>query len=221
MHEKTILLPLLPLLIVAAAGRRSLFFFAWLSAVAVFSMYPLLVKDGLALPYATLQLVYAAFAFGRAHAPSRRWALACAASLLGCAALHAAAVWVPPPPRYPDLHLLACAAYAFAHFAAACVALNVLVWRLPALDADGQPVLGGSDVATTAAMERNEDGPISAAAAVTTLNGTSSVVLGGNSETDANQSKAADTPATMAAKASPRRLRQRRPTTSGSGHNSE
>lgn len=57
-HEKTVLLPLTPLLVIAASGARSAFIAVWLSAVATFSMYPLLFKDGLALPYAALQITY-------------------------------------------------------------------------------------------------------------------------------------------------------------------
>ena len=46
-HEKHILLPLLPLSLVA---HRAPLLFGWFATVACFSLYPLLKRDGLALP---------------------------------------------------------------------------------------------------------------------------------------------------------------------------
>ena len=58
-HEKHILLPLLP---VALLGGRAPLLLGWLSTVAAFSLYPLLRRDGLALPYAVCQAGYLALA---------------------------------------------------------------------------------------------------------------------------------------------------------------
>jgi hypothetical protein len=54
-HEKSILLPLMPLSLLATAEPLLL---AWLPAVATFSMYPLLKKDGLLLCYIALLLLW-------------------------------------------------------------------------------------------------------------------------------------------------------------------
>lgn len=56
-HEKSILLPLLPLTALAAASPLLA---TWLPLVACFSMYPLLVRDGQALPYVALCALYCA-----------------------------------------------------------------------------------------------------------------------------------------------------------------
>ncbi|KAF5385698.1 hypothetical protein D9757_005525 [Collybiopsis confluens] len=53
-HEKTILLPLMPLMLLFSGSTPDSDIFAWGalgSNVAVFSMWPLLKKDGLSLPY--------------------------------------------------------------------------------------------------------------------------------------------------------------------------
>ena len=57
MHEKSILLPLMPLCLLAPSEPLLA---AWLPAVATFSMFPLLKKDGLGLCYAALLLLWAA-----------------------------------------------------------------------------------------------------------------------------------------------------------------
>lgn len=65
MHEKSILLPLLPLTLLAGDERVSLLA-AWLPVVGAFSMYPLLVRDGVALPYIALTVSYAVLMAGAA-----------------------------------------------------------------------------------------------------------------------------------------------------------
>jgi len=54
-HEKSILLPLMPLSLLATAEPLLL---AWLPVVATFSMYPLLKKDSLWLCYIALLLLW-------------------------------------------------------------------------------------------------------------------------------------------------------------------
>lgn len=58
-HEKSVLLPLLPLTLLAAHETELAL---WLPAVATFSMWPLLSKDGLAPAYVACLLLWAAFA---------------------------------------------------------------------------------------------------------------------------------------------------------------
>ena len=54
-HEKSILLPLLPASLLALEEAS---LYRWLCPLACFSMYPLLARDGLGLPYAALLLLF-------------------------------------------------------------------------------------------------------------------------------------------------------------------
>ncbi|KAH9080462.1 glucosyltransferase [Lactarius deliciosus] len=108
-HEKTILLPLLPLtLLLSIAPNDSTTFKLGVLAnnVGVFSMWPLLQKDGLATQYIALTLLwnrligYDPFvAMGHAtYLDILTWAV-----YLGCALLHLMEIVFRPPARYPDL----------------------------------------------------------------------------------------------------------------------
>ncbi|GLC53216.1 hypothetical protein PLESTB_000720700 [Pleodorina starrii] len=74
-HEKSILLPLLPITLMA--GEEPLLA-AWLPLAAALSMFPLLERDGVALPYAALCVAYGAVMAGPAlrHARELRQARA-------------------------------------------------------------------------------------------------------------------------------------------------
>ncbi|KAI5809616.1 glycosyl transferase [Peziza echinospora] len=60
-HEKSVLLPLMPLTLLYAGGldRDTISWVTWLNTMAVFSMWPLLKRDGLALQYTVLTLFWA------------------------------------------------------------------------------------------------------------------------------------------------------------------
>jgi alpha-1,3-glucosyltransferase len=144
-HEKSILLPLLPITALAAWEPA-----AALAAplVAAFSMYPLLERDGLALPYAACCLIYAAAiarlrptglpwsgAAGAAPLPPAAAAAARAAAWGGAAAagaLHALRAFVPPPARLPWLHDRLFISLAFAYIAAGMAYFNWRQWAQPA-----------------------------------------------------------------------------------------
>jgi alpha-1,3-glucosyltransferase len=68
-HEKSILLPLLP--VVLLWGRHPLLN-AWIGCVATFSMFPLLQKDGHALDYFAMQAVFVVLALSVARAQLRQ-----------------------------------------------------------------------------------------------------------------------------------------------------
>lgn len=169
-HEKHILLPLLPASLLA---HRQPALFAWLATTAAFSLYPLLQRDGLSLPYALCQLAYLLLArsplcqpadscgdAGSASAPSqpgegrcalqlpRMVSVAEALSLCGMLALHVLEATVPPPTRYPDLHSVAFAAYSCVHFGAAYLLVVGLLLR-SAWASDGRhehtPMDGGAE----------------------------------------------------------------------------
>ena len=68
-HEKSILLPLLP--VTMLAGREP-YLAAALPLVASFSMFPLLKKDGLAVAYAGANLLWTCLAAPKLF-PADRW----------------------------------------------------------------------------------------------------------------------------------------------------
>ena len=127
-HEKHILLPLLP---AALLGTRQPTLFAWFATAATFSLYPLLERDGQALPYFLCQLSYLTLTLALDPSPPlpRVLRFGLAASLCGMLALHSLAATISPPARYPDLHAVAFAAYSCAHFVLAYLALLVWQWR--------------------------------------------------------------------------------------------
>lgn len=164
-HEKHILLPLLPAGLLAPRHPR---LFSWFSLLATFSLFPLLARDGLRLAYAVCQVGYAALAHSLAPSlereppPSRpaaapAWMLALgrqlhSLSLAGMAGLHLAEATLAPPRRYPDIHAVAFSAYSCAHFVGAYA---LLVWWL-SWGADGEvehTPLGGSEEGAAAAGE--------------------------------------------------------------------
>lgn len=142
-HEKSILLPLLPLALLA---RRLPLMSAWFSLTATWSMWPLLVRDGLFLPSMALLALHAALGWPRsAHAiavgdgaflsAALRGAVSPAtaatigqavalSSVGGMLLLSLAAALVPPPPALPDLWPLLSAAYGALLLLAALVGLS-------------------------------------------------------------------------------------------------
>lgn len=132
-HEKSILLPLLPLAILLGGEQPQLL--CWVNAVAVFSMAPLLKKDGLALAAAAATAAcHAAIQLAGAAAPATGRERAAAGSpgalpvawvragfwlsMAGCAAILAASATIPPPPKLPFLYDALTVTWSFLHFAA-------------------------------------------------------------------------------------------------------
>lgn len=141
-HEKHILLPLLPLSLLA---HRIPALFGWFSAVSCFSLFPLLKRDGLILPYAVLQLAYLSLSLALAPSNDTNTADAdgspaqplplptyarvlMALSVVGMLVLHAAEALIVPPSRYPDIHAVAFGAFSCAHFCLAYVAAVGTQW---------------------------------------------------------------------------------------------
>lgn len=114
-HEKTILLPLLGIslyMILEDPSKYRLF-----TTVSMFSMYPLLIKDGLRLQYFTLQLLNWVMTGEYLRSMEyftvnmKKWNLI----YLGMIFLHLLEL-VDPPERYPYLFDLSIAAYSFCVF---------------------------------------------------------------------------------------------------------
>lgn len=110
-HEKSILLPLLPLtLIMSGRSEVDVESGTWewgvlVNNVAVFSMWPLLKKDGLGLQYATLTFMWNyMIGYNPLSLPESNVKLLSLATYSVIAALHGAELLFYPPARYPDLY---------------------------------------------------------------------------------------------------------------------
>ncbi|KAG2533124.1 hypothetical protein JM16_000139 [Phytophthora kernoviae] len=147
-HEKSILLPLLP---VSFLYAYNMLLAGWFSVLSTFSMYFLLKKDGLVIPYIVLQLAYVGVAVipslrpepanyphaqgsaavpgyqqdGSAHFLVRVYVML---SLLGVVIIHAAQVAITPPARYPHIHDYIFAAYSCGHFVVILAYLTYWQW---------------------------------------------------------------------------------------------
>lgn len=118
-HEKSILMPLLPLSMLWSSHRHAV---TVTTAVACFSMFPLLERDGLALQYAIVMVVLAWLSW--------RWRSSSVGALLQLAtglaivSTHLLMAFVDPPRNLPHLWIMLCMVVSFAHFS--CVFLWLL-----------------------------------------------------------------------------------------------
>jgi alpha-1,3-glucosyltransferase len=119
-HEKSVLMPLLPVTLLAS---RHPVFATWFSTIACFSMFPLLERDGLSVVYA-VAICGLAF-FGSWTHWSR---LATLLPVLACHVLMAA---VAPPAHLPHLWIMACMFISFVHSVVAFATLLWLQWFNP------------------------------------------------------------------------------------------
>ncbi|KAF8058079.1 dolichyl pyrophosphate Man9GlcNAc2 alpha-1 [Scenedesmus sp. PABB004] len=139
-HEKSILLPLLPVTLLAASEPDAA---VWGPVVGAFSMFPLLSRDGLAPAYAATLAAWLAVAPGLAPprgggagaAPARWRGAAAAVAVAGALALHTASALLPPPAALPWLWDRALVSYGFVFVAAGMAYLNARQWALPAEEA--------------------------------------------------------------------------------------
>ncbi|THH10478.1 hypothetical protein EW145_g1304 [Phellinidium pouzarii] len=108
-HEKTILLPLLPLNLLLSGASNDSFAFEWgvlVNNVAVFSMWPLLKKDGLTIPYFALTFFWNyVLGYNPFKKPTQRRLFRYLSLLVYAAILfiHFVEMFFAPPRRYPDL----------------------------------------------------------------------------------------------------------------------
>ncbi|KAJ3355196.1 Glucosyltransferase-like protein [Allomyces javanicus] len=140
-HEKSILLPDLPILLllvvdrVAENPRWSVW--AHVLNVSTFSMWPLLRRDGQAVPYFVLLALWNGGVWWTAGAAKTStggvvatlYRLAVAAVYVAAAAIHVAEFTIAPPARYPHLYVLAnqvlsCGVFLFAYAATTALALS-------------------------------------------------------------------------------------------------
>lgn len=146
-HEKSVLLPLLPISMLAVQEPEVVF---WMPLVSAFSMFPLLVRDGAAHAYAGLLLVYGGLFWpllqrpqhqevtGKHLMPLHRLAISFRALLRSrwfagfflalCTVLHVARAVYPPPERLPWLYDRLFITLAFSFFVSVALYLNIRQW---------------------------------------------------------------------------------------------
>ncbi|XP_072939494.1 dolichyl pyrophosphate Man9GlcNAc2 alpha-1,3-glucosyltransferase [Epargyreus clarus] len=141
-HEKTILLVAIP---VAIHFSEDPFMCFWFLLISNFSMLPLLIKDGLLIPFVASNLIYICFYslsvwLSQPHARFLVFINANSVyraiqpnkiensvvlnllstnfffSLLGMILLTLGSVFIEPPPKFPDLFPLMISVYSFSHF---------------------------------------------------------------------------------------------------------
>ena len=137
-HEKSALLPLLPVTLLSLRAPELV---AWLPPIVCFSMWPLLRRDGLAVAYVGSVAVFCALVGGGAprkkadEKPASVGAgrrVGTIAGVATAAAAHLAAATIPPPRAYPHLHDLVFSVVSFVAFAGAAAASNWRQWKVPA-----------------------------------------------------------------------------------------
>ncbi|KAJ1956731.1 Glucosyltransferase-like protein, partial [Dipsacomyces acuminosporus] len=117
-HEKTILLPLSPALLLISDEPWAV---DWLVQVALFSMYPLLFRDGLQIPYWVMAVGWSLLrGCPGCPADSARIPKAVVAmqwlSTLIMVAIHIAHAFIPPPASLPDLYVVLNVVFSFGMF---------------------------------------------------------------------------------------------------------
>ena len=137
-HEKAILLPLFPYLMVSSLEAPSLFPF--INTISVFSLYPLLVKDGLRAYYFPVTCVTYALShyisrgiqsFLSSSSPRTDLVTVVTRGYLVCGVLIHMLETLEPPARYPYLFDTLIAAYSFLGFLALWGYFNWKQWKLP------------------------------------------------------------------------------------------
>ncbi|KAK6990280.1 dolichyl pyrophosphate Man9GlcNAc2 alpha-1 3-glucosyltransferase isoform X1 [Biomphalaria glabrata] len=130
-HEKTILLAVIPAILVLKSDPLIV---VWFMLISVFSMLPLLIKDGLLLPtVATVGLfwIISTHYVKPTKNVSSQMKLAFELSLLAASCISLATIIIPPPARYPDLFSLMIAIFSCLHFS-----LFALFFHLKQFDID-------------------------------------------------------------------------------------
>lgn len=146
-HEKTILVVALPVLLHLPGDPLVCF---WFLSVSTFSMVPLFIKDGLMVAYCSLSIFYTVtfytafnelftkkYKFFDQIANDRKFLYQVvffsivALSLIGCCLLTLFSVTLEPPKRYPDLFPLLVSAYSCVHFLGFFVYFNIRQIQIP------------------------------------------------------------------------------------------
>ncbi|KAH9523513.1 hypothetical protein Btru_040195 [Bulinus truncatus] len=137
-HEKTILLAIIPAILVITFDP---FIVVWFMLISIFSMLPLLIKDGLLLPtVATVGLFWIIcthYLKPTEHVAKEiliavSWLFQF--SMLAACCIALATVLIPPPARYPDLFTLMVAVFSCGHFCLFAVIFHFKQFDIDILD---------------------------------------------------------------------------------------
>ncbi|XP_023769325.1 probable dolichyl pyrophosphate Man9GlcNAc2 alpha-1,3-glucosyltransferase isoform X1 [Lactuca sativa] len=132
-HEKSILLPLLPASLLAVEEP---FLFQWLTQFALFSIFPLLLRDKLLLPYIALYAIFILIHYGKpkpkpnTQKPNFFLSFLIVCLLLLSLVLHVIYLKVNPPKKYPFLFEAIIMLLCFSQFVFIAVYSNRKLWIL-------------------------------------------------------------------------------------------
>lgn len=132
MHEKSILLPLLPASLLAIEEP---FYLKWMMLYALFSMFPLLYRDKLILPYIALSALFLLLFHARNRRQDAREtkllkAYVTAFFLLCAFILHIVYLTMQAPHRYPFLFEALIMLLSFSQFVILVIYSNAKQWML-------------------------------------------------------------------------------------------
>lgn len=131
-HEKSVLLPLMPITLYLAASldRDVVAWISWMNNLAMFSMWPLLQRDGLVLQYGVMSLLYA-WLMGTFENLPRGWVgrLIHVGSYMAVLGLHVGEYMVGRVERWPDLWVVAGVEVCFGGFVVAWLWVLGTLWR--------------------------------------------------------------------------------------------
>lgn len=129
-HEKSVLLAALPVCLLLP---HLPFECTWFLVISTFSMWPLLVRDKLALPYFSCMLLFYAVAYHvfELQKTKKLKQTLFLVSMLGCLCLHICLATVQAPRRYPDIWPVLVSFYSCAHFLGFFFYFNYLQFCLP------------------------------------------------------------------------------------------
>lgn len=133
-HEKSILLPLLPASLLALQEPT---LFGWLIHCSLLSMFPLVCRDKLSLQYGSVLALFALIFYaphgkqhGRVDKSSTKRIALLTVGLISSAALHLVYLGLEPPKRYPFLFEALIVSFCFSQFVILTVYTNIKQWML-------------------------------------------------------------------------------------------
>lgn len=130
-HEKSILIPLLPSSLILMIDPSLVDIVQWINNIGTFSMYPLLKRDGLVLQYLVTNALIN-WLIGPGLLLKRRswmWDLVIKGSYFAALGCHALDLLIPAPTRYPDLWVILNVSISFASFMIFWIWLNIRAWK--------------------------------------------------------------------------------------------
>ncbi|KAF8467709.1 glycosyl transferase [Kalaharituber pfeilii] len=133
-HEKSVLLPLMPATLLLAGGldRDTISWVTWVNTVSMFSMWPLLKRDGLALQYTVMTAFWAWLMGGKYRFPTNPISkLIHVGTYAGIGILHVAELLVPKErlSRYPDIWVVGNVVLCFGAFALMYLWTMTRLWK--------------------------------------------------------------------------------------------